>query len=122
MKKLRVTASTNVYAITGTPAEFAAALKNKINELGGDVDINSATNIEAAEAYEDTQGIMGEPGDVWTYAELREYWDSEQLNDPVMSQYDSFEDWVDDTISYMTPVESATETADAVAAESKPRA
>jgi hypothetical protein len=64
--------------------------------------VNSSTD-----GYLDVNGILGVCGDVWTYAELAAYWDEEHMNDPVMSEYASFEDWVEDIISNMVPLDSS---------------
>lgn len=55
-----------------------------------------------SEIYRDDYGIMGEVGSTWTIKELRKYWDSDHMYDPVLSEYDSFSDWLDDTLSNMT--------------------
>lgn len=69
----------------------------------GDPEVVS-TSIEASTetTYIDDSGIMGEIGDTWTVSELRQYWDAEQMNDPVLSDYDSFDSWLEDTTSQMT--------------------
>ena len=89
----------------GTPEQLLNLVQNKIAELGGDVE--ACDNITAASAtiYQDTNGIMGEIGDTWTVSELRQYWDAEQMNDPVLSEYDSFESWLEDTTRQMTLIE-----------------
>lgn len=67
-------------------------------------DVEACDKITASSetTYQDTNGIMGEIGDTWTVSELRQYWDAEQMNDPVLSEYDSFESWLEDTTSHMT--------------------
>jgi hypothetical protein len=60
-----------------------------------------------ATQFVDTNGIMGIPGDTWTMKELAEYWDSEQGSDSCLDEYASFDDWVEDTISMMTPLDSS---------------
>lgn len=95
--------------VKGTPAQFEGALERRIAELGGDV--KACDNITAASdtIYQDTNGIMGEIGDTWTVSELRQYWDAEQMNDPVLSEYDSFESWLEDTTRQMTEMEFVSE-------------
>lgn len=61
----------------------------------------------SATCFVDTNGIMGIPGDTWTLKELAEYWNSEQGSDPCLDEYASFDDWVEDTISMMTPLDSS---------------
>ena len=89
----------------GTPEQLLNLVQNKIAELGGDVE--ACDNITAASytIYQDTNGIMGEIGDTWTVSELRQYWDAEQMNDPVLSEYDSFESWLEDTTRQMTEMD-----------------
>lgn len=70
--------------------------------------VNSSKSCNSsATRYLDKNGIMGVPGEEWTYKELAEYWDNEQMNDPVMSEYASFEDWVEDAISNMVLLDSS---------------
>lgn len=88
--------------VKGTPEQFLHQVENRIAELGGDV--AACSKVTAAETYQDVSGIMGEMGDTWTVKELREYWDREQMNDPVLSEYASFDDWLEDTLSQMTPM------------------
>lgn len=91
----------------GTPEQFINLVENKIAELGGDVE--ACDTITASdETYVDHNGVMGEAGDTWTIQELRQYWDDEQMNDPVLSEYDSFDSWLDDTLSLMESVDSST--------------
>ena len=86
----------------GTAKQFEEAVKNRIEELGG-----NAETITSATIYKDVDGVMGEAGDTWTVQELREYWDTECLNDPVLVEYDSFDSWLADTISFMAPIEAS---------------
>lgn len=70
--------------------------------------INSSKSCNSsATRYLDKNGIMGVPGEEWTYKELAEYWYREQGNDPVLSEYDSFDTWIADTIDHMTPLDSS---------------
>lgn len=91
--------------VKGTPAQFEGALERRIAELGGDVEACDKITASAETTYQDTNGIMGEIGDTWTVSELRQYWDAEQMNDPVLSEYDSFESWLEDTTRQMTLIE-----------------
>lgn len=61
----------------------------------------------SATCFVDTDGIMGIPGDTWTLKELAEYWNSEQGSDPCLDEYASFDDWVEDTLAAMRPVDSS---------------
>lgn len=61
----------------------------------------------SSDAYIDTEGFLGERGDIWTTEELLEYWDYNQGKDPVLDQYDSYEDWVSETTTHLTPLDSS---------------
>lgn len=63
-------------------------------------DIYSSTEYDE-DVYVDVNGVMGPRDEEWTVAELRDYWDTEQGNDPVMSEYSDFDRWLDDTIDQM---------------------
>lgn len=89
----------------GTPEQLLNLVQNKIAELGGDVEACDKITAASDTVYQDTNGIMGEIGDTWTVSELRQYWDAEQMNDPVLSEYDSFESWLEDTTRQMTLIE-----------------
>ena len=91
--------------VKGTPAQFEGALERRIAELGGEVEACDKITASSETTYLDTHGIMGEIGDIWTVSELRKYWDAEHLHDPVLSEYDSFENWLEDTISFMTRID-----------------
>lgn len=89
----------------GTPEQLLNLVQNKIAEFGGDVEACDKITAASDTVYQDTNGIMGEIGDTWTVSELRQYWDAEQMNDPVLSEYDSFESWLEDTTRQMTLIE-----------------
>ena len=89
----------------GTPEQLLNLVKNKIAELGGDVEACDKITASSETTYQDTNGIMGEIGDTWTISELRQYWDAEQMNDPILFEYDSFESWLEDTTRQMTLIE-----------------
>ena len=88
----------------GTAEQMLQAFENKINELGG-TSIEESTSVEAAR-YIDTQGVFGEPGSSVTEEELREYWDNEKDNDPVLQEYDSCDTWVRETLGWMEIADS----------------
>lgn len=89
----------------GTPEQFLNRVQNRIAELGGDVEACDKITAASETTYIDDSGIMGKIGDTWTVSELRQYWDAEQMNDPVLSEYDSFESWLEDTTSQMTEMD-----------------
>lgn len=74
-------------------------IQNYLGIADDEDDIYASTEYE--DVYIDVNGIMGERGDEWTISELRDYWDTEQANDPVMSEYPSFDSWLDETLSQM---------------------
>jgi hypothetical protein len=57
-------------------------------------------SLTEAMTYTDTNGFLGEPGETYTMSQFRRMWQDKD-NDPVMSGYDSFEEWVGETISQM---------------------
>lgn len=89
----------------GTPEQFLNLVQNKIAELGGDVEACDKITASSETTYQDTNGVMGEIGDTWTVSELRQYWDAEHLDDPVLSEYDSFESWLEDTTREMIEID-----------------
>ena len=50
--------------------------------------------------YIDTHGFLGEPGEKYTMSQFRRIWQDKD-SDPIMSSYDTFEEWVGETISQM---------------------
>ena len=68
-----------------------------------DDSLNSSRNA----SYVDVDGILGSRGDVWTVAELADYWEREQVNDPILSEYATYEDWLEDTLAAMRPLNSS---------------
>ncbi len=52
--------------------------------------------------YSDYSGIMGEPGETYTPADLKSYWDENRGNDPVLAAYKGdYDKWVTDTLANM---------------------
>lgn len=68
------------------------------------VQMNSSSR---SDSYVDVDGVMGSRGDVWTVAELADYWNREQVNDLILSEYATYEDWLDDTLAAMRPLDSS---------------
>lgn len=62
--------------------------------------VDESKSIKEAMTYTDTNGFLGEPGETYTMSQFRRMWQDKD-NDPVMSGYDSFEEWVGETISQM---------------------
>ena len=80
------------------------AFQNRIEQLGGDVNVTSSTSI-ACTTYVDEQGVLGEVGATYTDHDLMEIWESEHEGDPSMMEYDSYDDWYDDTIQWLKEVD-----------------
>lgn len=91
----------------GSPEQLVDALNARISELGGDVEacgrVNSAT-------YRDTQGCFTDVGGEVTTEDLRRIYDDDHDTDPVIRQYNSFDEWFNDSLNngYLEKVESAT--------------
>lgn len=80
-------------------AKMLDAFENKLAEMQNN-DVESATDVSCSE-WIDTDGLMtGEPGQVVTDADLQRYWDSEHNNDPVLMEYDDYDDWYRDTVRW----------------------
>ena len=68
-------------------SDMLDAFESRIYELEGDQYLTSAT-------YIDVDGNFGgEPGAKYTDADIRDYWDKEHDSDPILMEYDSFEEW-----------------------------
>lgn len=67
-------------------------------------------SLTEAMIYTDTNGFLGEPGETYTMSQFRRMWQDKDT-DPVMSGYDSFEEWVGETISQMDAHEEEPEVA-----------
>lgn len=91
---------------TATPEE-KKCIQAELNARG----VYSTRSFNSAEtssdSYVDVDGILGSRGDIWTIAELADYWTREQANDPILSEYATYEDWLEDTLTMMRPVNSS---------------
>lgn len=91
---------------TATPEE-KKCIQAELNARG----VYSKRSVNSAEtssdSYVDVDGVMGSRGDVWTIAELADYWNREQANDPIFSEYATYEDWLDDALAAMRPLNSS---------------
>lgn len=74
--------------------------------------VNSATKVECTDAllddvevfdyddeifYLDADGAFGEPDEYITLGDIKRYWNDESENDPVLLEFESFDDWWTDT-------------------------
>ena len=57
--------------------------------------------------YRDRDGLFGDDGELYSLSFFRKFWRENHEYDPVMSEYDNFEDWWDDTVGngYVEEVE-----------------
>lgn len=62
-------------------------------------------SIDFTQVFEDPQGMFGEPGGIVTTQELKDYWDEEYEWDPTLQDFNSFEDWYEDTIEWFVPID-----------------
>lgn len=58
--------------------------------------LNSSQAIKCS-MYADYDGSFGEPGSVVSDDDIKKYWDENHTDDPVLLDYDSYEDWRKDT-------------------------
>ena len=47
--------------------------------------------------YLDVDGGLGQPGEVYTLEELKDYWNNNRYSDPILEEYESFTEWFMDT-------------------------
>lgn len=93
-----------------TSADMLEAFEDKLAEFG----IESSTSVEASiesdqraveiygedwnEKYEDLEGgFGGDRGDIYSLGEIKEYWNKENMSDPILSEYSDFNSWWRDT-------------------------
>lgn len=69
-------------------------------------------SVDLTQRFRDWRGIFGEPGNVVTGQELKDYWRKEHEWDPVLQDFDSFEDWYYATIEWFEPLYGHTESID----------
>lgn len=87
-------------------------------------EVTSATKIEASDKsvvipasaktqyYQDIGGGFGDTDEVYSLEDLMIIWNSECNSDPTMSQYESFDDWWQDTKQWMKPSSKPAEEVD----------
>ena len=61
-------------------------------------------SVDLTQVFKDPQGMFGEPGAIVTAQELKDYWDEEYEWDPSLQDFNSFEDWYEDTIEWFEPI------------------
>jgi len=92
-----------ISAASGSIQDMLGAFENKLDEIGG------STKVQAGydPLYEDLGGGFTEPGGRIRYSEIKDYWDRENQNDPVLREYNGdFDTWWDDTrMNYLREVD-----------------
>lgn len=86
--------------------EFAEDVTSATIIEGSTDDDKSVVIPESAktEYYADAQGTFGgDENDIYSLEDLMIMWNSEHNNDPSMMEYDTFEDWWEDTKRWMKP-------------------
>ena len=61
-------------------------------------------SVDLTQRFRDWRGMFGEPGSIVTASELKDYWNEEHKWDPVLQEFDSFEDWYYATIEWFEPL------------------
>lgn len=74
-------------------------------ELNENIDESLNETYEDEDMFEDPQGILGVPGDEYTFSEIEMIYDwGKRDDDPSMQGYTSFEDWWKDTRGYLNRI------------------
>lgn len=55
--------------------------------------------------YIDIDGMFGEHGEIYSEEDFLTYWEENKNSDPVLMEYDSYEEWLQDTLQWMESVE-----------------
>lgn len=92
--------------LSGEPVESSFKYPEDMEDLeNGEYESHVTEPVNAAESvqsamYQDMDGsTLGDIGTTATEEELRRLYDEWHDSDPVVSEYDSFEDWLDDTVN-----------------------
>lgn len=80
--------------------------KSKIVESAGSSNVKINDN-DYNTLYTDIEGVFGEPGVTVSLGEMKEYWNEEKDNDPVLSDYSSYDEWFEDTIQLLEPLQES---------------
>lgn len=101
----------------GTPEQFLNAVRRQIEYLDGD-NVEACDNIMSSyDMYEDCDGSLVGRGKRISRDDLINIWKANHNSDPCMSQYDTFDEWIDDTRNngYIKPVDGACNSANIMA-------
>ena len=99
---------------TTSTDEMLEAFEDKLAELKGCNDVSARTEVDDDkkvviygeddyERYEDADGIFGERGEVYSFKDIKEYWNNNHDSDPSLEAFGTFEDWWSETSQYMRP-------------------
>lgn len=107
-KKPSVQASTRAIK-AATANDMIDAFEERIAELSvqTSTSISCSTDSLSVEIndsdyeyrYEDVEGGFGDPGKIYTLAEIKDYWNRENQNDPVLQEYSDYQTWWNDTLN-----------------------
>lgn len=61
--------------------------------------------VDSMDEYIDEGGVFGEPGEIYSMADIKDIWNDNYETDSVMAEYSSFEDWWADTEEYLDWIE-----------------
>lgn len=91
------------------PFDLINALEDRYKELTMNAcsDINASTESSSIK-YLDPDGGFGIPGGEITWDQIKDYWDNNHTEDPILAEYPSFDAWWADTEPMLTPIEDCT--------------
>lgn len=97
-----------------TAADMIDAFEDKLSEMK----VETKTQVESSEdilarslaersveifeddydeEYKDVGGGFGDPDNVYSLAEIKDYWNRENVYDPILEEYKSYDEWWNDT-------------------------
>lgn len=88
-----------IKASRGSAADMLDAMKSALNDAGVSASVNASNRV-----FDDTNGIFTFPGGTVEESELKEYWDNNYDDDPVLQHYDNYDEWLKDTASNMIEI------------------
>lgn len=96
----------------GTPEQLLNAVKTKIAQIDNQENRENASDVDESinsATYVDMDGCIAGIGETITEDELRDMYGDMKNSDPVVSEYDTFEAWLADTVGngYLEEVEAA---------------
>ena len=101
--------STDGFKVIGEVAPMTTETEEKV-EVEDELkeSLNEATEMNEDKTYIDAHGGFGEPGEKITFTEIKKYWDDNSDTDPILQDYDSFEDWFKETEqNYLTEIDES---------------